>query len=356
MGTPEILSRFFGFCRRSRAAVAIIATLLSPSLASAQIVFDWSGGDILSGSYTSTPLLTTTIASGATLNLTTTADHDFNARAIVNNGTLNWTAGTFRGSTGATLVNNATLNDSSTGTFSSTGVGGATMTFTNSASGSYVKSAAGSKSVPVAFTNAGTITVTAGTLAFDAGLANTNGSLVLANASTLTSTTAINLGTGNLTGNGTVAAPTVTAGGLVSPGPSSGLLTITGNLTLLGTATTLFEIGGTTAGTQYDRINVSGTAALAGTLTLTFINGFAATVLPSDTFTLVSAAALTGTFANVTTNGLRLTTTDGLGSFQVNFTGTALTLSNFTPVPEPSTWALLLLGLGALMILARRRA
>jgi len=71
---------------------------------------------------------------------------------------------------------------------------------------------------------------------------------------------------------------------------------------------------------------------------------------------LASAAALTGTFANVTTTGLRLTTTDSLGSFRVNFSGTALTLSNFTPVPEPRTWALLLLGLGVGMIFARRRA
>jgi len=67
-------------------------------------------------------------------------------------------------------------------------------------------------------------------------------------------------------------------------------------------------------------------------LELKFVNSFAASVQGTGTFTLLNAATLTGTFANVTTNGFRLATTDGLGSFAVNFSGTALR----SPTSSPS--------------------
>ena len=204
------------------------------------------------------------------------------------------------------------------------------------------------------FVNAGNIVVQAGTLAFNSSFTNSGGSINTAGGN-VTFANALDLSTGTLGGSGTITAPSVTAGGIIAPGNSPGALTITGDLTLLATATSRFEIGGVVAGTQYDTINVSGIAALNGTLELKFVNNFAPTVQSTDTFTLVNAGTLTGTFANVTTTGFRLATTDGLGSFAVNFSGSALTLSNFVPVPEPSTWALLLTGLGLIVVLARRR-
>jgi hypothetical protein len=45
---------------------------------------------------------------------------------------------------------------------------------------------------------------------------------------------------------------------------------------------------------------------------------------------LVSAQAITGHFTNVA-NGARLSTSDGSGSFVVNYSGSALVLSNFLP-------------------------
>ena len=49
------------------------------------------------------------------------------------------------------------------------------------------------------------------------------------------------------------------------------------------------------------------------------INGFESQLTPSQTFVLLtSQTALTGTFNNVA-NGARLTTADGLASFQVNY-------------------------------------
>eukprot|EP01034_Spumella_vulgaris_P019072 gene19072-24377_t len=96
--------------------------------------------------------------------------------------------------------------------------------------------------------------------------------LINAAGGNVTFANALNLGTGTLGGSGTITAPSVTAGGIVAPGNSPGALTLTGDLTLLATATSRFEIGGLTAGTQYDTLNVSGTAALNGTLELKFVN------------------------------------------------------------------------------------
>ena len=52
-------------------------------------VFNWSAGNWNSSG-------TTTISSGTTLNISSGADHDYAARAIVNNGIVNWTGGRLR--------------------------------------------------------------------------------------------------------------------------------------------------------------------------------------------------------------------------------------------------------------------
>ena len=297
---------------------------------------------------------TTTIGATGNLNISSAGDHDLDGRALVNNGTVTWTAGHLRSGNSGTITNNAAWNDAATGYQYNNPFGGTALVFTNSASGTYTKTGAGTTTFHVPFTNSGNIVVQAGTLAFASSFTNSGGSINTAGGN-VTFANALDLGTGTLGGSGTITAPSVTAGGIVAPGNSPGALTITGDLTLLATATSRFEIGGLNAGTQYDTLNVSGTTTLNGTLELKFVNSFGASVQGTDTFTLLNAATLTGTFANVTTTGFRLATTDGLGSFAVNFSGTALTISNFVPVPEPSTWALLLTGLSLIVVLARRR-
>jgi hypothetical protein len=73
---------------------------------------------------------------------------------------------------------------------------------------------------------------------------------------------------------------------------------VTGNLNLGPTSTTLIEIGGLTAGTQFDIINVTGTANLGGTLNVTSWGGF--TPAAGDTFNFLTFGSSTGSFA--TTN------------------------------------------------------
>src|SRR5262249_40002453 len=50
----------------------------------------------------------------------------------------------------------------------------------------------------------------------------------------------------------------------------------------------------------------------------------------NDNFTVLIASGLTGHFINITSGG-RLDTSDGFGSFQVDYAGTQIVLSNFMP-------------------------
>ncbi len=303
---------------------------------------------------------TMTIASTGTLAISSAADHDYNGHGIVNNGIVNWTAGRIRSGTGGSIVNNGAWNDTASSDFNNDYLG-ATATFTNTSTGVYNKSTAGPTNFLIPLNNSGLIKVSVGLLSLQAGFTNTNGSIALAGG-TLASTTAITMGTGVLSGTGIVNTPAITSAGPIFPGlpAAAGLLTINGNLSLLSTAQPTFELGGTAQGTQYDYLVIGGNLVLGGNLALTFIGGFNTSVTGGMTFTLINSTTLAGTFLNVA-NGTRLTTTDGLGSFVVNYgAGSAfpintVVLSNFLAVPEPSTWALLLTGVAFLALAARRR-
>ncbi len=264
------------------------------------------------------------------------------------------------GNDGAQLINRpgATLTLLNSGAIAHGG-GGAEPTFVNG--GTLTKTdSPGTTSISIPFTNTGTIAVASGTLAITGPFTNT-GSILLSGGSLQVSGT-LSLGTSPLLGSGTISATSVVAGGTVAPGNSPGSLNITGNLSLLATSSLLIELGGTVAGSGYDVLSAGGGATLAGSLSLSFVNGFAANVQNSDTFTVVTAggSGLAGAFANIA-SGQRLFTTDGLGSFVVSygsgspFAASSVVLSNFQPIPEPSTYALLALGALAVLWQVRRR-
>jgi len=133
--------------------------------------------------------------------------------------------------------------------------------------------------------------------------------------------------------------------GTVAPGSSPGVLSFTGAYNQAGDGDLEIEIGGTTVGTQYDRLAASGPATLGGLLHATLINGFVPS--PSDTFTILTSSADSGAFSNATS----MLTIPG-GHFDVNYTPTAVTLSNFA-VPEPD--AACVLAIGAIGLMKRRR-
>ncbi len=107
---------------------------------------------------------------------------------------------------------------------------------------------------------------------------------------TLTAGT-LSLGAGTVTGN-------VSNGGIVLPGNSAGALTISGSYTQTAAGALAIEIGGLTAGTEFDRLIIGGTTTLAGTLNLTLIGGFVPNL--GATFPILGFASRTGTFATVT--------------------------------------------------------
>jgi hypothetical protein len=116
-------------------------------------------------------------------------------------------------------------------------------------------------------------------------------------------------------------------------------------LSLGSGATFQAEIGGPFQGSQYDFLNDTGAATFGGALQLILIGGYSPT--NADTFTILTdSGPLAGAFANIA-NGGTLLTTDGLGLFTVNygpgssFGSNNVVLSNFVPVPEPGSLALL---------------
>ena len=105
-------------------------------------------------------------------------------------------------------------------------------------------------------------------------------------------------------------------GGKFAPGLSAGPTVIDGNYTQQAGAELEIEIGGPVSGTQYDFVGIEGAAFLDGGLRLTLIDNFIPTA--TQTFTVLASFGITGTFSNAP-NGQRLATTDGLGSFVVNY-------------------------------------
>ena len=179
------------------------------------------------------------------------------------------------------------------------------------------------------------------------------------NNSTINSALPLNFESGSLVGSGTINGDVI-HNGTISPGSSAGSLTINGGVSLLNNSKIVMEIGGLTQGTQYDYLAISGMVSLDGVLELHILNGFNLKLDPKQTFTLLTSSSLSGAFANIT-NGARLTTADGLASFQVNYGAGSpygannLVLSDPQGVPEPMSLVLFAGGAAALAIVRYRR-
>ena len=113
----------------------------------------------------------------------------------------------------------------------------------------------------------------------------------------------VNLNGGDLSGDGTVAANVNNIAGRVNPGGvgTAGTINIvavpfgvTGNYTQGASGVLNIDIGGLTAGGEFDQLNVSGTASLDGTLNVGLIN-FAPAA--GDSFRFLTFNSLSGNFA-----------------------------------------------------------
>ena len=176
------------------------------------------------------------------------------------------------------------------------------------------------------FTNSGTLeAISGGILSRPGGYVQTAGVTRVTGGTIRAQTTGVNntiqINAGTLEGNGSIVANVAIAGVLDPKAGGAAGLAINGDLSLTPTAELRIALGGTAAGTQYDRVSETGTAPLTldGTLKIEFTGGFLSTVTAADTFTvLTSNADLDGAFDNVAA-GARLTTADGFASFVVSY-------------------------------------
>ena len=274
-------------------------------------MFQWTGG-VIGGYQSAVP-----VTNAGTITLAGSAEKDtfgnfINNGAIIHTGTGR--LGISVPNSGGSFTNNAgAVYDLQTdaGLYSGT--------FNNS--GLFQKSGgAGTSAVEGPFNNAGIVTLSSGTLQFTQFLQT--GGVINLNGGNFSSGNQIVLDGGSLVGSGTITGSLRNNGGAISPGFSPGRITINGNYTQGANGVLNMEIGGTTAGTEYDQLVVNGTATLGGTLNVSLINGFRPAM--GDIFQLVAPNSFSGAFATINTIGF---------TASANYSSNGITLT-VTTVPS----------------------
>ncbi|MCG3147566.1 MAG: hypothetical protein PCFJNLEI_01006 [Verrucomicrobiae bacterium] len=170
-----------------------------------------------------------------------------------------------------------------------------------------------------------------------------NGTLLVDGALNLASPVSVQAGA-TLGGIGTVGNVGVDAAGILSPGASVGVFTVS-NLTLAAGAKFNYELGAPGSG---DKIVATGLLTLSGQqftdFTFTDAGGLA-----EGTYLLIDANGLAGALGGTLSGGLP----GGLtGTLTVDSLNNDLLL---TVVPEPASWVLVALGITGAVVLRRRR-
>ena len=163
---------------------------------------------------------------------------------------------------------------------------------------------------------------------------------------------AVDVSTGATLGGSGAIGGTTTVFGVLSPGNSPGVLSVA-TLVLGGSSTSVFEIEGTTRGTQYDGLNITGSSGptYGGALSLVFGNGSA--FGNTDEFNLFDfTGAPTADFSSVTSTGFYSGTWSvSSGEWSLQSGGQTLTFSqsagDLVIVPEPTALALTGIGIAA---------
>ncbi len=208
-----------------------------------------------------------------------------------------------------------------------------------------------------------------GAITLGGGQLGVSSGIVLANPLSFTS------GVTTLGGNGTIGSHiTADSHVIISPGNSPGNLTFSAGLTLASLGEydwQLQSVAGAPlsgAGTNWDLISVSG-----GTLDLPTTGNFTLKVIslnsggtagsvsdfsPGSTYTWIIATApggITGNVSHISVDTSLFSNLPNTGAFSLSVSGGTNLDLTFSPVPEPSTYALMVLGLGFIGVTVRRK-
>ncbi|MCC5024515.1 MAG: PEP-CTERM sorting domain-containing protein [Candidatus Synoicihabitans palmerolidicus] len=254
------------------------------------------------------------------------------------------------------LTNNGEVNIDSDGTFDQA----ATGSYEIVNHGDFTKTGgSGTTTIDVPFTNYRNISANIGTLHFANSFELISGGVGLGGGRvTFLETLALPSGS-TLSGSGTITGNIEVRGNL-APGNSVGSITIEGDLTLTASTLSFFEVDMTAEPITADFVQVDGTLNLDGMFSWELLESI--DPISTDMFTLYTANNLTGSFLNAA-SGTRLYNSDLQRSFVINygsasmFDPNSVILSNFefVPVPEPSTWVLMITGLFVVVVFQLRR-
>ena len=282
--------------------------------------YTWTGGS-MSGTGT------TTIAAGGTMTINALGTAVGISRTLTNNGTMTWVAGQLQFS-GGTINNNLTFTaqpDNSMANF------GGTNAFNNNAAGTFTRNTgAGDLNSGIPFNNAGTVTVSTGSLTL-AGTGTSTGTFNVA-SSTLIFANSYDVTAGTLTIGGTLNL----TGGTINMTPAT--YTVTGTTNLNGATFNLNKASN--AGTWNHSAGVlagSGVVTVASGKTYTWTGGSMSgtgttTIAAGGTMTINALGTAVGISRTLTNNG---TMTWVAGQLQFS-NGTINNNLTFTAQPDNS--------------------
>ena len=217
---------------------------------------------------------------------------------------------------GLSGAGNVSINSSRTLTVGGNNESSTTFSGQISGAGSLTKIGTGTQILSGTSNYSGATTINAGRLQVDGSISSN----VTVNSSGTLS------GSGSITGN-------VSGDGIVAPGASAaGQLTINGNFTQSSASRLNIEIGGTSAGSQFDCLVVNGTVTLGGVLNLNLISAFVPA--PTQTFRIIdndAADAVNGIFTGKAEGSLTMVDGTQLKITYIGGTGNDVVLSVPTP-------------------------